>query len=106
MGKKIIIFCSLSIFTFFCFLLFAESQGYYKSRSEKAKVLTDTEIKKFEKDVSLGRKIDIKEYTLYKDKDYTNNVSNDIYTVSLKLESIFDTTIKLIFNNASKAVNG
>lgn len=105
MGKKIMLVGSLSIFCFFCLLLFAESQGYYQSRSEKAKILTDEQIKEFERDVSLGKNIDVEKYVLYEDKDYTNNVSTDIYNISLKLEGIFDKTIKYIFNGASKAVN-
>ena len=103
--KKFILVFLLSLFTFYVILLLAQSQGYYKTRSEKAKILTDEQITKFEKDVQEGRKIDITEYTIYKDKDYTNGISTNIYKVSLKLETVVDKTIKLIFNNASHAVS-
>lgn len=103
--KKISLIFFLSLFTFFVILLIAQSQGYYKTRSEKAKALTDQQIAKFEKDISAGKKIDINKYVLYEDKDYTNEISDDIYSISLKLENVFNTTIKLIFNGASKAVN-
>lgn len=103
--KKIPLLALISLFTFYIILLLAQSQGYYKTRSEKAKILTDQEIINFEKDVSEGKQIDIKKYVLYEDKDYSNNVSNNIYRISLKLEGAFDKTIRLIFNSASQAVN-
>lgn len=103
--KKIPLVILLSLFTFFVILLLAQSQGYYKTRSEKAKILTDEQIKNFEKDIRDGKSIDVKKYVLYEDKDYTNDVSDSVYSMSLKLESVFDTTVRLIFNSASKAVN-
>lgn len=103
--KKIPLLILLSLFTFYVILLLAQSQGYYKTRSEKAKILTEEQIIKFEKDVRDGKKIDVKKYVLYEDKDYSNNVSENIYRTSLKLEGVFDKTIRLIFNSASKAVN-
>jgi len=103
--KKVLLVIILSFFTFFVILMVAESQGYYKTRSEKAKELTEEQIKEFEKDIDLGRDIDVKKYVLYEDKDYTNKLSNTVYKISLKLESIFDKTIKLIFNGAASAVN-
>lgn len=103
--KKIPLIVLLSLFTFYVILLLAQSQGYYKTRSEKAKILTDEQIINFEKDVREGKKIDIKKYVLYEDRDYSNDVSSNIYRISLKLEGVFDKTIRLIFNSASQAVN-
>lgn len=73
--------------------------GYYQNRNEKAKILTDKEIKEFEKDINMGKNVDIKKYVLYENKDYTNGLSNSIYKVSLKIERTIDRTIKLIFDN-------
>ena len=105
MKNKVILIIFLALFTFYSLLLIAQKEGYYKSRNEKAKILTQEQIEEFEKDVSLGRSVDIRKYVLYEDKDYSNNLSDDIYSVSLKLESVFDTTIKFIFNGVSKTVN-
>ena len=105
MKNKVILIIFLALFTFYSLLLIAQKEGYYKSRNEKAKILTQEQIEEFEKDVSLGRSVDIRKYVLYEDKDYSNNLSDDIYSVSLKLESVFDTTIKFIFNCVSKTVN-
>lgn len=105
MKNKVILIIFLALFTFYSLLLIAQKEGYYKSRNEKAKILTQEQIEEFEKDVSLGKSVDIRKYVLYEDKDYSNNLSDDIYSVSLKLESVFDTTIKFIFNGVSKTVN-
>ena len=97
MKNKVFIFIFLTFFVFFVILLIAESQGYYKNRNEKAKILTEEQIIQFEKDISSGKEIDIKKYVLYEDKNYSNEVSNNIYKISLKLEETVDSVIKLIF---------
>ena len=38
-------------------------------------------------------------------EDYSNNLSNNIYKVSLKLENVFDSAIKIVFNSVGKMVN-
>lgn len=98
MKNKIFIFIFLTFFVFFLMMLFAQSEGYYKNRNEKAKILTDKQIETFEKDIANGKDVDIKKYVLYEDKDYSNKISGGVYKTSLKIEFLFDKTIKLIFN--------
>lgn len=105
MKNKVFLIITLSFFIFFSILLLAQSQGYYKNRNEKTKILTEEQIKNFEEDVRDGKSIDIKEYVLYEDKDYTNKVSDNVYKISLKLENAVDSTIKMIFSGASYMVN-
>lgn len=95
----------LSLFIFYVILLLAQSQGYYKNRNEKAKVLTEEQISNFEEDIRNGKDIDVKKYVLYEDKDYSNSVSSNIYRVSLKLENAVDSAIKMVFSGASTMVN-
>ena len=104
MKNKIFLFILFIFLVFFLVLLIAESQGYYKNRNEKAKILTEEQIKEFEEDVREGKDIDIKKYVLYEDKDYSNKVSSNVYKISLKLEEAVDKTIKLIFNSAGNMV--
>ena len=104
MKNKIVLFIFLTFFVFFVILLLAESQGYYKNRNEKAKILTEEQIKEFEQDISEGKDIDIKKYVLYEDKDYSNEVTSNVYKVSLKLESAIDGVIKMVFSSAADAV--
>ncbi len=104
MRNRVFIVIFLSFFVFYIILLLAESQGYYRNRNEKAKILTEKQIKNFEKDISDGKDIDIKKYVLYEDKNYRNKASSNVYKASLKLESIVDGTIKYIFSGASSMV--
>lgn len=104
MKNKIVLFIFLTFFVFFVILLIAESQGYYRNRNEKAKILTEEQIKQFEKDISSGKDIDIKKYVLYEDKNYSNKLSTNVYKISLKLEETVDNIIKVIFSNTSNMV--
>lgn len=105
MKNKVFLCILLSFFIFFVILLLAQSQGYYRNRNEKAKVLTEEQIINFEEDIKNGKKVDIKKYVLYEDKDYSNKVSSDIYKISLKLETAVDSAIKMVFNGAGSLVN-
>lgn len=105
MKDKIFKFILLSFLIFFLVLLFAEKFGYYETKEERVKTLTDEQIKIFEEDIKNGIEIDITDYVLDSEKDYTNNLSENIYKVSLRLEKTADKLIKAIFNKASKAVS-
>ncbi len=89
----------LSLLFFFSLMMSLGYMGYYQNRNEKAKILTDKEIKEFENDINMGKNVDIKKYVLYEDKDYTNGLSDDIYKVSLKIEKTLDKTIRMIFTS-------
>ncbi len=104
MKNKIFLIIMSSFFVFFVILLLAEQQGYYKNRNEKAKTLTEEQIKSFEDDISKGKSIDVKKYVLYEDKDYSNKVTSNVYRTSLKLEKVVDGVIKYIFNGAGSIV--
>lgn len=105
MKNKIFIIILASLFIFFVILLIAQQQGYYKNRNEKAKILTEEQIKNFETDISNGKKIDIKKYVLYENKNYSNKISKNVYKASLTLETVIDKTIKLIFSGLGQAVS-
>ena len=90
---KIII---LSLVVFFLVLVFAEKSGYLKTKEEKNKILTEEQIEIFERDIAQGKKVDINDYVVDNYKDYTNEVSNNFYRVSLKLEKGVDGIIKFL----------
>ena len=105
MKNKVLLVLFLSILTFYGMLIFAQKEGYYKSKNEKVKTLTTEQIKEFEQDIQNGKSIDVRKYVLYDNRNYSNNISSNIYNISLKLESILDTSIKFIFNSMAKDVN-
>ncbi len=105
MKNRVILFIFLTFLSFFFLLMFAQSQGYYQNKNEKAKILTEKQIKEFEHDISNGKNVDIKKYVLYEDKDYSNNINDNIYKASLKVERVMDKTIKIIFNKIGDSVS-
>ena len=77
-------------------LLIEKKAGFYETKLNRAKTLTEEQIKAFEEDIKNGKEINVKDYIINQ-KNYTNKLSNDIYKVSLRLEKGIDKTIKLIF---------
>lgn len=104
MKEKIFKIILIIFIVFFLTLLLADKKGYYVSKTTKAKELTEEQIEKFEKDIKEGKEIDIDKYTININKDYRNNLSNNIYKISLKLEKAVDKTIKRIFKDIEKTV--
>lgn len=88
----------------FIVLLVLEETGYYKTRSSKVKTLTEEQIKTFEEDIKAGKEIDVNDYVINR-VDYSNNLSNNIYKVSLKLEKGLDSVIKFIFKKVNDMVD-
>lgn len=87
----------------FIVLLILEETGYYKTRTSKVKTLTEEQIKVFEQDIKAGKEIDINDYVINR-VDYTNDLSNKIYKISLKLEKGLDSVIKFIFRKVNEMV--
>ena len=104
MKNTIIKIMLLSLVVFFLVLVFAQQSGYLKTKEEKMKVLTEEQIKLFEEDIANGKNVDINDYAIDNNKDYSNDISNGCYRVSLKLEKGVDEVIRFIFKGASKAV--
>lgn len=103
--QQVVKYFLVSLVIFFFVLLFANMGGYYESKEEKAKVLTEEQIKLFEKDISEGKSVDVTAYTKELEKDYTSDLSNNIYKVSLKIEKMIDGGIKKIFKQAETMVS-
>ena len=87
----------------FIVLLLLEETGYYKTRTSRVKVLTEEQIKTFEEDIKEGKEIDINDYVINR-VDYSNDLSNNIYKISLKLEKGLDSVIKFIFKKVNEMV--
>jgi hypothetical protein len=105
--KKEKVFNTIIIIFFILFvaLLIAQKSGYYQNKSSRNKTLTEEQIKAFEEDIKNGKEIDIKDYTTDNNINYSNELSNNIYKISLKIEEAIDSTIKYVFNKAAKSVN-
>ena len=106
MKEKIAKFILFGFVILFAGLLFADANGYYVNKTYEHKTLTEEQIKKFEEDIKNGGSIDVEDYTINNEKDYTNKLSDGIYKVSLKIESLVDSFLTALFNGAGSLISG
>lgn len=78
--------------------------GYYEYTESKKSTLTEDAIKRFEEDVSAGKKISAKDY-LSEEKNYNNNLSHIGMKISNYIEKGFNKIMNSIFQEVNKAVN-
>lgn len=62
-------------FGLFLIVYFLLENGYYESKLSKSVSLTEKNIRKFEEDVKNNRIVDISNYRIEKDKDYSNKMT-------------------------------
>ena len=105
--KKESIFKFILLCFIICFLviLFAGKTGYYEKKLRDNSILTEEQIKRFEEDLKNGKDVDISNYVINENKDYTTKLTSDVYSVSLKLEKTIDKIVKFIFNEVGKNIN-
>lgn len=105
--KKESIFKFILLCFIICFLviLFAGKTGYYEKKLRDNSILTEEQIKKFEEDLKKGKSVDISNYVINENKDYTTKLTSDVYSVSLKVEKTIDKIVKFIFNEVGKNIN-
>ena len=83
---------------------YVSNSGYYEYHLQEKTVLTNEKIKEFESDIQNNEAIDIKEYLVNEDKDYSNKVSNIIYNISVDSNKVARKIIKTIFKKLSYLV--
>lgn len=103
--KKTFKFCMIFFIFVFCALLIALETGYYDAGASRKKTLTEQQIRKFEEDVRNGKDVDVTDYLIEESVDYSSGLSNKIYKTSLKLEKVFDKTVKTLFKGLAKTVS-
>lgn len=64
------------LFVLFLCVYSISSNGYIEKNNENKTLFTEEQIKKFENDVEEGKEIDINEYILPNDIDYSNSISD------------------------------
>lgn len=92
------------LFVFFA-MFFSSSSGYYEYELNKKTNLTNDAIIKFEQDIKDGKEIDINNYLVEENKDYSNSFSNAGLKLSNKIKKIFSEGVKFIFNSIGDMVN-
>lgn len=77
----------LFILVGFTAIYISEATGYYEFEQHNKKVLTEEQIKKFEKDISNGKNIDINDYVIKDTENYESKLSKTGDKISKKIES-------------------
>lgn len=73
--KRIFHTVFIILFASFLVLFLSQTTGYSEYQNQKQVALTKKQIEKFEKDVSLGKPVDINTYLENTNKDYQNKLS-------------------------------
>lgn len=85
----------LVLFIMFLCLYSMSINGYVDSINKKRTLYTEEQIKKFESDVDRGEYLDLKEYTLVDEIDYSNRMSDLGVSVSELISYTADKSIEL-----------
>lgn len=64
------------LFIVFICILVSTSSGYYEYQNNQKSVFTEEKINEFEKDVALGKNININDYLEKETKDYSNRITD------------------------------
>jgi len=89
------------LFIIFISLYISQSSGYYEYEQYKKVELTKDQIKKFEKDIKDGKKIDVKDYIGETKKEYGNKVSN----AGLKISETIEEYVQKIINSSFETIS-
>jgi len=76
------------LFFVFIVLYISIECGYYETKLSKKSTLTKENIAKFEQDVKSGKAVDINNYTIDENIDYSNNVTKIGNAVSESLNTV------------------
>lgn len=103
-GKNVARIIVLTLIFLFLGIYLMQSFGYYEYSSRKTNMLTEAEIKKFEKDVKDGKKVDASNY-IKKENDYSNNLSKMSMGLSHFISDTFNGIMTYLFGQIDKTVN-
>ena len=83
---------------------YTANSGYYEYHLQEKTYLTNEKIKEFERDVKNNENIDVKDYLVYEEVNYTNRLTNLVYGMSDNGNKIARKVIKAIFKKLSYLV--
>ena len=99
---KVVFYDSLMVFAF---IYFSEITGYYEYSNNKKTTLTEEQIKKFEKDIKSGNKIDVNDYIDANKYEYNNSLSKLASKLSDGISKVVNSGVRYTFKYISKFVN-
>ena len=98
--NKFLGYVFLVLFMAFFTLYSAGKAGYYEYTQNQKKVFTEEQIKRFEEDVAMGKKVDIEDYLVV-----TENFQGKHKRIGLKISEFIGTYTKLGVDKIFKILN-
>lgn len=92
----------ITLLVAFTALYISGETGYYEYELHKQVTLTNEKIKEFEEDVKNGKNINIKDYLIESEIDYSNKISKTGLSISESIGNIIQSGIETAFNFLNK----
>ncbi len=102
--NKLLQFFLIAVVIIFLVMVFTSSSGYYEYELNKKSTLTQEAIKQFEEDVKNGKEIDIKDYYVVENNDYSNDFTKAGVNLSNKIENLLKGCFQFIFKSIGNIV--
>lgn len=99
--NKIFKFVFLTSFMTFFALYVSVSSGYFEYKNSKKVALTNEQIRQFEEDVNNGKKVDIKKYIDFNNKNYQNKLSK----AGLSFSSVTEKCVQKVIGESFKVLS-
>lgn len=103
--NNILKFLSFTLIIVFFIMFYTSGGGYYEYELNKKTILTNEAILKFEQDIKDGKEIDVSDYLITENNDYSNKFSNFGIKVSNNIGKVFSEGVKFIFDSLGHYVN-
>lgn len=97
MNKNIIKLFIFTIILIFIISYLVSSTGYYEYQMQERTILTNEKIKEFEQDIKDNKNIDIEQYFISEEIDYSNKLTDLVYNISNESTKATRKIIKKIF---------
>ena len=103
-GKNIFRLVVFTLIILYTIIYIAQAMGYYEYSNHKNNSLTKNAVEQFEKDVKAGKTIKASDY-IKEQNNYNNKISKAGIFISSTIETVFDSVMKVVFKEVSKAVS-
>lgn len=104
MNKSIIKLILLIIVIAFISSYLVASSGYYEYQMQQRTILTNEKIKEFEQDIKNNQDIDLKNYYIEEELDYSNKFTTLVYNISENSSELTRKVIKKIFKKLGSMI--
>lgn len=105
MNKSLIKLLLLIIVIAFISSYLVASSGYYEYTMQQRTIITNEKIKEFEQDIKNNEDIDLKEYFVEEELDYSNKFTTLVYNISESSSELTKKIIKKLFQKLGSMVD-